>query len=146
MIPLAKLVRWRTRRSSPARSTRAIQLLSVGAVAWPPKVGDPLPRAAEAWSEPSKWTEWILAGRGHGSQWATVLHVNLGDVDLVWEAISQGVLADAVSRIRDLGIYGLNCEVNIRVTIHRRSAPVRTIWHYGAPDSQPRLVSAYPTP
>lgn len=113
---------------------------------WPPKVGDPLPRAAEAWFEPAKWSEWILAGRGHGPQWATVLHVDLGDVDLVWEVISRRVLADPVSRVRDLGTYGLNCEVNVRVGVRRRSAPVRTIWHYAAPSDQPRLVSAYPTP
>jgi hypothetical protein len=33
---------------------------------WPPKAGELLPRAAEAWCEPSKWDGWILASRGHG--------------------------------------------------------------------------------
>jgi hypothetical protein len=52
-------------------------------MAWPPKVGEVLPRAAEAWCEPSEWDGWILAARGHGAEWAKVLHVGLDDVESV---------------------------------------------------------------
>lgn len=111
---------------------------------WPPKVGDPLPRAAEAWCEPSKWDGWILVTRGHGAEWAKVLHVGLDDVEAVWAAIAEAVLADPVSKVRDLGAHGLNCRVDTRLTIGPRSAPIRTAWHYADTDSPPRLVSAYP--
>jgi hypothetical protein len=36
---------------------------------WPPNVGEVLPRAAEAWYEQIKLDEWVLAERGHGSEW-----------------------------------------------------------------------------
>jgi hypothetical protein len=112
---------------------------------WPPQVGDPLPRAAEAWYEPSKWDGWILATRGHGPEWARVLHVSLDDVNLIWETIAAAVLTNPVAKIRDLGAYGLNCRVDIQLTIGPRSAPIRTVWHYADANSAPRLVSAYPT-
>jgi hypothetical protein len=111
---------------------------------WPPKVGDPLPRAAGAWCESAKWDGWILATRGHGPEWAKVLHVGLANIDLIWAAIAEAVLADPVSKVRDLGVHGLNCRVDTRLTIGPRSALIRTAWHYADADSPPRLVSAYP--
>src|ERR1700679_1786365 len=109
-----------TPRFISVRDTGAIYVLSIATMTRCPKIGDPLPRAAEAWFEPSKWSEWIFAGRGHGPQWTRVLHVDLGDVDLVWEVIARRVLTAPVSRVRDLGAYGLNCEVNVRVGVRRR--------------------------
>jgi hypothetical protein len=41
-------------------------------MAWPPKVGDPLPRATGAWYVEEKWAGWILAERGHGTEWGHV--------------------------------------------------------------------------
>jgi hypothetical protein len=91
-----------------------------------------------------KWSEWILSERGHGPHWRRVLHVDLGDVDLVWTAIAGRIQVDPVSRIRELGLYGLSCEVDMRLTIGPRTAPVRTAWHYAGPGWPPRLISAYP--
>jgi len=113
-------------------------------VSWPPKIGELLPRAADAWSEAHKWSEWILAERGHGPEWAKVLHVGLDDLDLIWEAIAAAVLVEPVSRILDRGEHGLNCRVDVRLTIAERSAPIRTVWNYQGPGAAPRLVSAYP--
>lgn len=92
----------------------------------------------------SKWHEWILAERGHGAEWATVLRINIADVALAWKAIAEGALANPVSRVRDLGVHGLNCEVDMRLEFGQRSARVRTIWHYAVSTDPPRLVSAYP--
>jgi hypothetical protein len=111
---------------------------------WPPKAGETLPRAEDAWCEPSKWSGWILAARGHGPEWAKVLQVTLDDVDAVWGAIAAAVLVDPVSRAIDLGEHGLNCRVDTQLTIADRSAPIRTAWHYADAESAPRLVSAYP--
>ena len=103
-----------------------------------------MPRAAEAWCEPSKWDGWILAPHGHGPEWAKVLHVTLEDVDAIWEAIAAAVLVGPVSRIIDLGKYGLNCRVDVQLRVCDRSARIRTAWHYSGSESAPRLVSAYP--
>ena len=111
---------------------------------WQPRIGEPLPQADQAWAEGVKWSKWILSERGHGLHWQRVLHVDLGDVDLVWAAIARRIRVDPVSRIRRLGDHGLSCEVDLRLTIGARSAPIRTIWHYAGPDWPPRLVSAYP--
>ena len=111
---------------------------------WPPKVGEVLPRAKDAWCEPPKWDGWILADHGHGPEWAKVLHVTVEDVDAVWEAIAAAVLVDPVSRVIDQGKHGLNCRVDMQLRIGGRSARIRTAWHYAGAESAPRLVSAYP--
>jgi hypothetical protein len=111
---------------------------------WPPKVGEVLPRGEDAWCEPSKWDGWILADRGHGREWAKVLHVTLADVDVLWKALAAAVLVEPVSRVVDLGKHGLNCRVDVQLTIRERSARIRAAWHYADAESAPRLVSAYP--
>lgn len=111
---------------------------------WPPKPGEALPRAADAWSEAHKWSDWILAERSHGSEWAHVLRVAVQDVDVLWEALTTRIRLDPITRIRDLGAYGLNCEVDVELAIRGRSARIRTIWNYEGPGAAPRLVSAYP--
>jgi hypothetical protein len=113
-------------------------------MSWPPKVGELLPRAAEAWSEAHKWTDWILAERGHGPELQRVLHVTLEDVNVLWEAITGRILVDPITGIRDLGPHGLSCEVDTELTIDDRTAAIRTIWNYEGPGTAPRLVSAYP--
>lgn len=109
-----------------------------------PKLGARLPRAAEAWCESTKWEGWILARRGHGPEWAKVLHVGPDDVEAIWKAISTAVLLAPVSRVIDLGEYGISCRVDVQLTIRKRSAQIRTAWHYADAESPPRLVSAYP--
>ncbi|MGD9735153.1 MAG: hypothetical protein AB7V58_06020 [Solirubrobacterales bacterium] len=114
-------------------------------MSWPPQLGKVLPRAAEAWCEPSKWGGWILAPHGHGPEWETVLRVGLGDVDSIWGAIRAAVQSEPVSRIRDASRYGLICRVDVELTLGARTATIRTAWHYSDAHCPPRLVSAYPT-
>lgn len=103
-----------------------------------------MPRASDAFSEAHKWTDWILAERGHGPEFERVLRVTLADLDALWEAISQRILSDAVTGVRDLGAHGLNCEVDMELTLGGRTAMLRTVWNYGGPGATPRLVTAYP--
>jgi hypothetical protein len=113
-------------------------------VSWPPEVGEPLPRAAEAWSQAHEWSDWILSERGHGPEFERVLHVTLEQVDVLWEAIAAAVLLESVSKVIDRGEHGITCRVDVGLTIAGRSAPIRTAWHFADADSAPRLVSAYP--
>lgn len=78
------------------------------------------------------------------TKWAKVLHVTLDDVDAVWEAIAAGALVNSISRVIDKGKSGLNCRIDMQLTIGERRARIRTAWHYDDAESAPRLVSAYP--
>lgn len=53
---------------------------------WPPRVGEALPRGQDASYEQPKWSEWILAPRGHGLEWggATAMAVT------VWHLAHDG--------------------------------------------------------
>ena len=113
-------------------------------MAWPPRTGELLPRAEQAWCEPSKWNGWILAAHGHGPEWEKVLHVTLEEVDTLWEAIAAAVLVEPVSRVVGRGRHGLNCRGDLQLSVGGRSAVIRTAWHYADPGGSPRLVSAYP--
>lgn len=50
---------------------------TVPPMSWPPTVGEPLPRAEDAWREQIKLEGWILAERGHGAEWQRVFHVSV---------------------------------------------------------------------
>jgi hypothetical protein len=111
---------------------------------WPPQIGEPLPRAKECWYEPAKLTRWILGEEGHGAEWERVLHVGIEDAEEIWEAIATLAATATVTGLRDLGRFGLSCEVDAQLTIGERSATFRTIWHYAAPDAATVPVSAFP--
>lgn len=112
-------------------------------MAWP-QVGKVLPRAAGAWCEASKWEGWILAPHGHGLEWAKVLRATLDDVDVIREAIYAAAQVALVSRVRGRGGHGVNCRVDLELTIRDRTATIRAAWHYDGSEDPPRLVSAYP--
>jgi hypothetical protein len=109
-----------------------------------PKIGKPLPRAADAYAEPEKWRDWILAERGHGSEWAHVFHVDPGAAEKVWSVIVEAVIDAPLHKIADRGPNGVVCGVDMKLTIGSRSARVRTSWHYESAGAAPRLVTAYP--
>ncbi len=113
---------------------------------WPPQIREALPRAAECWCEQTKLRGWVLGEEGHGEEWRQVMHVSVEDTERVWQAISAAVTHAQVTGVRDLGRFGVNCEVDAVLTIGERSATIRTIWHYAAPGDAPRLVSAFPRP
>ena len=110
-----------------------------------PAVGELLPRAAEAYSAPEKWDQWILAGRGHGWEWARVFRVGPADVEEIWRAITEAVLDAPISSVHRADT-GVSCAVYAVLEIGARTAPVRSVWHYANAEAAPRLVTAFPVP
>lgn len=113
---------------------------------WPPRVGDPLPRAAECWYEPIKFERWILAPHGHGPEWERVFGVTSADWEPVWQALAASAVGAGIIEVRDREPNGIACGVKAGVTIGGRSAPVTMSWHYADPGAAPRLATAYPSP
>lgn len=111
-----------------------------------PTIGQPLPRAADAYTTGEKWQHWILAAHGHGPQWARVFATTVRDRERLWTAILTAVLDAPVTTVRDHGPNGVVCGVDMVLTINDRTARVATAWHYADHDAAPRLVTAYPTP
>lgn len=111
--------------------------------AWPPRMGDPLPRAGEAYAEPRKLT-WLLSDEGHGREWARVLRIDKHDIERFWEAIARGVLRATIFRVIYESPDGAVCGAKIELTIGVRSTNATTSWHYAHPFDAPRLVTAYP--
>jgi hypothetical protein len=111
-----------------------------------PTVGEVLPRGTEAFGAPEKWDQWILAGRGHGWEWARVFRVGPADVEQIWRAIAEAVLGAPISSVREVSPHGFSCEVQIALEINARTAPVRSVWHYADAQAAPRLVTAFPVP
>jgi hypothetical protein len=112
-------------------------------MSWPPKLGDPLPRADAVWFETAKLELWILAERGHGHEWERVFHVTVEDSKRVWEAIAAATHDAVIATVRDRGADGVVCGVEVVLTIGERSAPVIVSWHYASEEAAPRLVTAY---
>lgn len=48
-----------------------------------------------------------------------------------------------VTTVRDRGMNGVVCGVEVQVTILERTAPVTISWHYESEGAAPRLVTAY---
>jgi hypothetical protein len=109
-----------------------------------PIIGEPLPRAAEAYTEPEKLA-WILSGNGHGREWARVLRIGEGDTRRFWRAIADAVLDAPIHRVTDKAPFGVVCGVDTTLVIGKRTAKARTSWHYKHAHNAPRLVTAYPT-
>jgi hypothetical protein len=110
-----------------------------------PTIGQPMPRAAEAFTTEDKWRGWILAAHGHGEDWARVFDVGPDSSSRIWAAIAAAVLDAPVSVVRDRAPDGVVCGVEVTLTINGRTASVATAWHYADEDASPRLVTAYPS-
>ena len=91
-----------------------------------PTIGQPMPRAADAYAMPDKWQYWILAAAGHGDEWARVFHGGPQDSELIWAAIATAVVHAPVSVARDRAPHGVVCGVGITLTINDRTASVAT--------------------
>lgn len=111
---------------------------------WPPRVGEPLPRAGSVWFEQAK-LEWLFGAQGHGREWARVFRVGFKDRERVWKTIAEAMPKAAITEVRARS-YGITCGVAVILTIDERSAKTLVSWHYAIPIAAPRLVTAYPTP
>jgi hypothetical protein len=115
-------------------------------VNWPPKIGEPFPRAQDAWYEWIKFEDWIFSNKGHGSEWARVFHVGLDDWRLVWNTILKATASATIEEVRDRSPFGFSCGTWVQLTLTGRKSLVKVSWHYLEEGAAPRLVTAYPTP
>lgn len=115
------------------------------AAPWPPRVGELLPRAREAFAEPQK-LRWILSAEGHGREWARVLRIGPQDTAVFWEAIGMGALEAPIFKVNDRAAHGIGCAIHCALIIGRRTARARIAWHHKHAFDAPRLVTAYPRP
>jgi hypothetical protein len=108
-----------------------------------PVVGQPLPRASDAYSEAVKWTDWILSDEHHGSDWRAVF--GMVDPEAIWAVLTEAIVTAPIITIREAAGGGLSCGVAVSLTLNDRTAMVRSAWHYAAENDAPRLVTAFPT-
>jgi hypothetical protein len=124
-------------------------------VPWPPQVGEPLPRAAEAFGVHYKLATYSLdiAHKDGGPKargFELILGITIEDIDYLEDAIEAAILETPVCVVRDNPPYGVNCVVDFELRGLRdksdRVVEVRTAWELTGPGEPPRLVSAYPNP
>jgi|SRR5579884_346011 len=119
-------------------------------MAWPPEIGEPLPRAAEAYGVHDKLARYSLKP-GHPSAKAEaferILAITAADLEYLADALLSGVRTAPVSRVRAAPEYGFHCEVVVQVGGLRdradRVASVITAWQIRREDDPPRLITAY---
>ncbi len=120
---------------------------------WPPKVGDPLPCAAEAVGDRRKLATYSLDkahedGGPMARGFERILGITIRDIDYLEGAIQTGILTVAVSGVRDNLPWGINCAVVVPVRGRGeksgRIADVRTAWLLAGAGAPPCLVTAFP--
>ncbi len=124
-------------------------------MSWPPKIGEPLPGAENAFGVRKKLADYSLNlnhedGRPKARGFNLILGITLDDLDHLARSIKVEILTAPIDSVRRNPLHGVNCIVELPVHgIHEKSGRivnVRTVWEivrYGAP---PRLVSAFPRP
>ena len=122
-------------------------------MAWPPRVGELLPRADEAAGVRRKLIAYSLnqtheMARPKARGFALILGIGIDHVDYLESEVLRGILTEPVCAVRANPPYGVNCVVEIPIrgigTQRKRVAPVRTIWELTARTAAPRLISAFP--
>ena len=118
---------------------------------WSPRLGEPLPRAAEAVGVHHKLETYSLVlGHDEGGHKAYVFERALGirheAVDHLAAEIMRGLATQPVTRVW-MTPHGVRCQVVVPargVGIHHdHVAPVTTGWHLRYVGDRPRLVTAY---
>jgi hypothetical protein len=124
-------------------------------MSWPPKIGELLPRGAEAIGVREKLVDYSLNpeqedGASKARGFALILGITVEHVDHLEAEIRSGILTTPVGSTRDNPPYGLNCVVDVPVRgvgdKRERTVTVRTAWLISDEGAAPRLVSAYPKP
>jgi hypothetical protein len=121
---------------------------------WSPKVGELLPRAAEAFGVRVKLetysldpTNEVAVAKVRGFE--KILGITLKDIDYLEGAIYTGVTLVPVSEVRNNAPWGIKCVALIPVRgrgeKRGRLVNVTTSWEIRSAGAAPRLVTAYPT-
>lgn len=120
-----------------------------------PVVGEPLPRAEEAFGVRYKLATYSLdttneVGAPKARGFALILGITIEAIDYLEAQIMARLLDAPVSDIRDSPPYGVKCTVDMPIrgigVKADRVVRVRSAWEIAEPGDPPRLVSAYPKP
>lgn len=123
-------------------------------VAWPPKIGELLPGAEDAYGVHEKLLTYSLdpdhPDGGHKARlFRRQLEITAADLEYLAGAILGGVKTQPITEIRDRGEFGMHCRVVVPVHGLREHAErvvnVRTVWEVRSDGDVPRLVTAYIT-
>ena len=121
-------------------------------MAWPPKIGEPLPRAEDAYNVHEKLREYSLnlahgVGGGKAAGFLQILGISAADAEYLAAALLEGVRELPVTAVRGNAPFGLNCNVIVPVRglgdRADRVANVLTSWELRHEDDRPRLITAY---
>jgi hypothetical protein len=119
---------------------------------WPPEIGEPLPRAEDAWGVLEKLASYSLdldhRDGGHKARvFRAVLGITAADVEYLAAALREGLLTTPARAVRATPPHGVMCGIWIAVRglgAHGdRTEVVRTAWEIRHEDDAPRLVTAY---
>jgi hypothetical protein len=123
-------------------------------VPWPPQIGEPLPRAEDAYNVQEKLADYALnpdhaTGGPKAAGFARILGITPDDLDYLADALLVGVREAPISEVRDRGNHGIQCAVIVPVRGRdqhaSRVANVLTSWEIRQDGDAPRLVTAYIT-
>lgn len=121
----------------------------------PPRVGEVLPRAGEAFGVREKLAGYSLdvthqEGGPKARGFELILGITIEAIDYLQAQILIRILERPVNEVRDNPPHGINCVVDVQVrgigAKADRVATVRTVWIISAPGDPPRLVTAIPKP
>lgn len=121
-------------------------------MAWPPTIGEPLPRAEDAYNVHEKLRDYSLnlahdVGGNKAVGFLQILGISSADAEYLAAALLDGVRELAVTAVRDNAPFGLNCNVIVPVRGLGQRADrvtnVLTSWELRHEDDRPRLVTAY---
>jgi hypothetical protein len=122
---------------------------------WPPRAGELLPRAANAFGVRYKLATYSLDvthkdGGPKARGFARILGITLDDIDYLAATIEAGVLEIPISEVRENPPWGMSCVVMVptrgRGQKNGRVVNVRTVWELASSDAPPRLANAYLRP
>jgi len=103
---------------------------------WPPAVGEPLPRAQDAYGVDEKLRAYSLnpshdVGSHKARVFRSVLGITLDDVDNLTEQLLVGVLTAPVIAVRDNAPHGFLCEVSDLGSRRQPSCGKRRVHNFG---------------
>jgi hypothetical protein len=121
-------------------------------VTWPPKIGEPIPRAEDAYNVQEKLRDYSLnlahnVGGNKAAGFLQILGISAADAEYLAAVLLDGVRELPVMVVRDNAPFGLNCNVIVPVRglgeRAGRIANVLTSWELRHVGDRPRLVTAH---
>lgn len=122
---------------------------------WPPRVGAPLPGAADAIGIRKKLIDYSLnptheRGGAKARGFQQILGITFEDADYLEAEIRAGILIKPVTGIRPAIPTGFNCLVKVPIrgisAKSNRLVTVRTAWLLSEPGAFPRMTTAFLKP